>query len=188
MTNSKSLWDFHRQQTSSRNCHSVAGAFSVMASPNESADPSTGQPSPQKAEDIIYYRGTRPTKKRLPTKQIVIDRRFSTWVRQKDAGVDPEGIEPSSKRGNHTLSTRLSLPSFSSNAECRATLTPPYPLNFRRACEAKRNYSRFVCTTMPASFGKRASEWCLVRSRRERIKLWCTILRSSSESIIVFAS
>lgn len=63
MTNSKSLWDFHRQQTSSCNCHSVAGAFSVMASPNESADPSTGQPSPQKAEDIIYYRGTRPTRK-----------------------------------------------------------------------------------------------------------------------------
>jgi|GEM_PF-3248865 len=89
---------------------------------------------------------------------IVIDRRFSTCARQKDAGVDPEGIEPSSKRGNHTLSTRLSLPLFSSNAECRATLTPPYPLNFRRACEANRNYSRFVCTTMPASFGKRASE------------------------------
>ena len=63
MTNSKSLWDFHRQQTSSCNCHSVAGAFSVMASPDESADPSTGQPLPQKAEDIIYYRGTRPTKK-----------------------------------------------------------------------------------------------------------------------------
>ncbi len=89
---------------------------------------------------------------------IAIGGRFSTCARQKDAGVDPEGIEPSSKRGNHTLSTRLSLPLFSSNAECRATLTPPYPLNFRRACEANRNYSRFVCTTMPASFGKRASE------------------------------
>lgn len=105
-----------------------------------------------------YRYETKSYKKRPPIAMINIGGRFSTCARQKDAGVDPEGIEPSSKRGNHTLSTRLSLPLFSSNAECRATLTPPYPLNFRRACEANRNYSRFVCTTMPASFGKRASE------------------------------
>ena len=34
--------------------------------------------------------------------------------------VDLEGIEPSSKRGNHKLSTCLSLPNFSSNGRTKA--------------------------------------------------------------------
>ncbi len=34
--------------------------------------------------------------------------------------VDLEGIEPSSKRGNHKLSTCLSLPKFSSNGRTKA--------------------------------------------------------------------
>ena len=34
--------------------------------------------------------------------------------------VDLEGIEPSSKRGNHKLSTCLSLPKFSSNSRTKA--------------------------------------------------------------------
>ncbi len=34
--------------------------------------------------------------------------------------VDLEGIEPSSKRGNHKLSTCLSLPNFSCNGRTKA--------------------------------------------------------------------
>ena len=34
--------------------------------------------------------------------------------------VELEGIEPSSKRGNHKLSTCLSLPKFSSNSRTKA--------------------------------------------------------------------
>ena len=36
------------------------------------------------------------------------------------AAVELEGIEPSSKRGNHKLSTCLSLPKFSSNGRTKA--------------------------------------------------------------------
>ena len=35
--------------------------------------------------------------------------------------VELEGFEPSSKRGNHTLSTCLSWPSFSCNSKTQAT-------------------------------------------------------------------
>ena len=34
--------------------------------------------------------------------------------------VDLEGLEPSSKRGNHKISTCLSLPKFSSNGRTKA--------------------------------------------------------------------
>lgn len=37
-----------------------------------------------------------------------------------DVSVDLEGIEPSSKRGNHKLSTCLSLPNFSSRSRTKA--------------------------------------------------------------------
>ena len=36
------------------------------------------------------------------------------------AAVELEGIEPSSKRGNHKLSTCLSLPNFSCNGRTKA--------------------------------------------------------------------
>lgn len=36
------------------------------------------------------------------------------------AAVELEGIEPSSKRGNHKLSTCLSLPKFSCNGRTKA--------------------------------------------------------------------
>ena len=37
------------------------------------------------------------------------------------AAVELEGIEPSSKRGNHKLSTCLSLPKFSCNGRTKAS-------------------------------------------------------------------
>ena len=41
-------------------------------------------------------------------------------LRLELVGVDLEGIEPSSKRGNHKLSTCLSLPDFSCNGRTKA--------------------------------------------------------------------
>ena len=39
----------------------------------------------------------------------------------RDFLVDPEGVEPSSKRGRHTLSTCLSSPEFSCRDKTEAT-------------------------------------------------------------------
>ena len=41
-------------------------------------------------------------------------------LRLELVGVDLEGIEPSSKRGNHKLSTCLSLPKFSCRNRTKA--------------------------------------------------------------------
>jgi len=39
----------------------------------------------------------------------------------QNLSVEMEGVEPSSKQGNHTLSTRLSWPSFSCCGKTQAT-------------------------------------------------------------------
>ena len=46
-------------------------------------------------------------------------------------GVELEGIEPSSKRGNHMLSTCLSLPSVFVRKQDQSHQLAPYPLNLR---------------------------------------------------------
>ena len=43
------------------------------------------------------------------------------WRLLKGSSVELEGVEPSSKQGNHMLSTCLSLPSFSCIGRTRAT-------------------------------------------------------------------
>ena len=70
--------------------------------------------------------------------------------------VELEGIEPSSKRGNHALSTCLSLPSVFVRKQDQSHQLTPYPLNLRLWCEATNSYPRFYCTTMSTSFGKTA--------------------------------
>ena len=45
--------------------------------------------------------------------------------------VELEGIEPSSKRGNHMLSTCLSLPSVFVRKQDQSHQLTPYPLKFR---------------------------------------------------------
>ena len=45
--------------------------------------------------------------------------------------VELEGIEPSSKRGNHMLSTCLSLPSVFVCKQDQSHQLAPYPLKFR---------------------------------------------------------
>ena len=79
----------------------------------------------------------------------------SFWLK---SFVELEGIEPSSKQGNHMLSTRLSRPSVFEQKQDPGHPLLPYPLKFHPACEAIRNYPRFSCTTVSECFGATASE------------------------------
>ena len=72
--------------------------------------------------------------------------------------VELEGIEPSSKRGNHELSTRLSRPSVFEDGQDPGHQSVPYPLKIHPRREAAADYLRFSCTTLPDGFGARASE------------------------------
>jgi len=85
--------------------------------------------------------------------------------------VELEGIEPSSKRGNHKLSTCLSLPKFSSNGRTKAINRCLILLRFHSCREADKNYPRCNCTTESECFGATASEWCLVPAPGAGIKL-----------------
>ena len=51
--------------------------------------------------------------------------------------VDLEGIEPSSKRGNHTLSTCLSSPSIFVDKQDRSHQPVPYPLKVSQESQGK---------------------------------------------------
>ena len=89
-----------------------------------------------------------------------------------------EGIEPSSKRGNHMLSTCLSLPSVFVRKQDQSHQLTPYPLKFRRWCKATNGYLRLCCTTCSTSFGNRAFGWCLVSAPCAEIKpIYCASIR-----------
>ena len=53
--------------------------------------------------------------------------------------VELEGVEPSSKRGNHTLSTRLVIGEIFVHKQDRDHQLMPYPLKYRHSIEACRN-------------------------------------------------
>ena len=72
--------------------------------------------------------------------------------------VELEGIEPSSKRGNHKLSTCLSLPKFFVQEQNQSHQFLPYPLKFHQKRKATSDYPRCNCTTEPECFGATASE------------------------------
>ena len=76
--------------------------------------------------------------------------------------VELAGIEPASKQGNHTLSTRLFQPLIFVLWQDLDHQPQPYPLNFHLATEALQGYSRFTCTAWPKNFGTTAFERCLV--------------------------
>ena len=57
--------------------------------------------------------------------------------------VELEGVEPSSKQGNHTLSTRLFRPSVFELPQDPDHRRQPYPLNLHHARGATQDYSRF---------------------------------------------
>ena len=94
-------------------------------------------------------------------------------------GVELEGIEPSSKQGNHTLSTRLFRPSVFVLRQDPDHQPQPYPLKFHRSGGAHHGYSRFYRTACSERFGTRASGRCLVLSPCDGIKpvTYCTSIR-----------
>ena len=51
-------------------------------------------------------------------------------------GVELEGVEPSSKQGNHMLSTRLVIGRVFEHRQDRDHQPAPYPLKCRRCIEA----------------------------------------------------
>ncbi len=64
--------------------------------------------------------------------------------------VELEGVEPSSKQGNHTLSTRLFWTSFSC---CNKTQTTNYSLSLKNFITRPRlsdDYFRFSCAAEPS--------------------------------------
>lgn len=81
-----------------------------------------------------------------------------------------EGVEPSSKQGNHTLSTRLFRPSVFELQQDPDHQLQPYPLKFHHAREATHDYFRFNRTALPKRFGTTAFEQCLVLSPCDWIK------------------
>ena len=60
--------------------------------------------------------------------------------------VELEGVEPSSKQGNHTLSTCLFLTLVFVLQQDQDHQLQPYPLKFHLSHEATADYSRFTCT------------------------------------------
>ena len=84
--------------------------------------------------------------------------------------VDLEGVEPSSKQGNHTLSTRLFRPSVFELQQDPDHQLQPYPLKFHPMREAAQDYFRFNRTALPKRFGTTAFEQCLVLSPCDWIK------------------
>ena len=93
-------------------------------------------------------------------------------------GVELEGIEPSSKRGNHVLSTCLSLPLIFVCKQDQSHQLAPYPLKLRLWREAANSYLRFCSTTISTSFGKTAFGWCLVSAPCAEIKLiYCASIK-----------
>lgn len=93
--------------------------------------------------------------------------------------VELEGVEPSSKQGNHTLSTRLFRPSIFVLRQDPDHQPQPYPLKFHRRGGARADYSRFNRTACSECFGTRASGRCLVLSPCDWIKpvIYCTSIR-----------
>ena len=93
--------------------------------------------------------------------------------------VELEGFEPSSKQGNHTLSTCLFQPLIFELWQDLNHQPQPYPLKFHHSVGAHDDYFRFNRTALPKSFGTTAFERCLVPSPCDGIKpvIYCTSIR-----------
>lgn len=95
-----------------------------------------------------------------------------------------EGVEPSSKQGNHTLSTRLFRPWFFVLQQDPDHQPQPYLLKLHCKREAECNYFRFHCTAISECFGTTASERCLVPAPCAGIKpvTYCSSVRQRERS------
>lgn len=98
-----------------------------------------------------------------------------------------EGVEPSSKRWTNTLSTCLSSLKFSCSNRTEATYSSLIPLSFGQDPGRVLPYSRYCCTTGSLKLQDESWGWCHVPTTVAGIKHRSTVLRSSSESVVVFA-
>ena len=64
--------------------------------------------------------------------------------------VELVGFEPTSKQGNHTLSTRLFWPSVFVLQQDPDHQLQPYPLKLHQCGGAHTGYFRFTCTALPS--------------------------------------
>lgn len=81
------------------------------------------------------------------------------------------GFEPTSKRGNHTLSTCLFQTLIFVLRQDLDHQPEPYLLKFHHPCGAKNDYFRFACAALPIRFGTTSMERRLVLLPCKRIKL-----------------
>ena len=80
-------------------------------------------------------------------------------------------IELPSKRGNHMLSTCLSLPKIFEHKQDQSHQLMPYPLKFRKSYEEKLKLFPILLCHFIKRFGTRAFEWHLVSTTLAEIKL-----------------
>ena len=85
--------------------------------------------------------------------------------------VELEGIEPSSKRGNNTLSTCLSLPLIFVRRQDQGHQPIGLSSKSYLPCEAKANQFRFIRTSVSNSLETTAFGRCLVLAPCAKIKL-----------------
>ena len=81
-----------------------------------------------------------------------------------------EGLEPSSKRGTNELSTCLFLSWFSSRGRLRTANRDLILCCFGLFARLSEPYSRFSCTALSISLGKRTIGRCLVSATVAEIK------------------
>ena len=85
--------------------------------------------------------------------------------------VELEGIEPSSKRGNNTLSTCLSLPAIFVRRQDQGHQPIGLSSKSHLRCEANANQFRFISTSVSNSLETTAFGRCLVLAPCAKIKL-----------------
>ena len=95
-----------------------------------------------------------------------------------------EGVEPSSKQGNHTLSTCLFRTWFSCCDKTRTTHRQPYLLKLHLPTGASRRLFPIFLHRLILRFGTTSLERCLVPLPGRRIKpvIYCTSIRQRERS------
>ena len=97
--------------------------------------------------------------------------------------VELVGFEPTSKQGNHTLSTRLFWPSVFVLQQDPDHQLQPYPLKLHQCDGAYTGYFRFTCTALPSD--SEQHPWSDVSFRQPcgGIKLiYCTSIKQRERS------
>ena len=110
----------------------------------------------------------------------VIQKNYRTFAFVR---VELVGFEPTSKQGNHTLSTCLFQPSVFVTQQDPDHQLRPYPLKLHPCGEAHTGYFRFTCTALPSD--SEQHPWSDVSFRQPcgGIKLiYCTSIKQRERS------